>query len=544
MALYESGASSQILLHGNIEDHFLLKTGGSARLCGLVDYLNQLLLGSFDVVLRYDVGNGIRVERGGEIFSKWPALKDHPELPRDPRGGVEALTRYFRYVANLRRLNRETVSVACLVHHAQLVAPSVPYGFNADLAALASLMREWGTDPLLTEHPLVTLLVSENLNDIHPLLVNQPRVARIKIPLPSDTELAGLLRHLLSTCPVALEPLKKDFDLAAKPLAGVTLSSLEGLVRRKQHGGEALSDADLADLKKDLVEQDCGGLIEFIESKKSLDDLHGLDALKKWLRQDLSLWKRGDVQALPKGYLLCGPVGTGKTYLVECLAGEAGVPVVKLKNFRDKWVGSSEGNLEKIFRLIHALGRCFVFIDEADQTLGRRTAGSDDSGVSGRLYSMMAEEMGSSANRGKIIWILASSRPDLIEVDLKRPGRVDMKIPIFPTATTAESWGLIRALCKKRGLDVPAKPEAALLKLVPDLLTPGAAEVIATKVYRLSRADGVTPIAAMTDALKGYQPAVPLETLWAQIELAVREASDMDFIPERFRPDRKAGKGA
>jgi hypothetical protein len=49
------------------------------------------------------------------------------------------------------------------------------------------------------------------------------------------------------------------------------------------------------------------------------------------------------------GYLLCGPVGTGKTYMVECLAGDAGVPVVKLKNFRDKWIGSTEGNLEKIF---------------------------------------------------------------------------------------------------------------------------------------------------------------------------------------------------
>ena len=51
------------------------------------------------------------------------------------------------------------------------------------------------------------------------------------------------------------------------------------------------------------------------------------------------------------------------------------MPVVKLKNFRDKWVGSSEGNLEKIFRLIRALGRCIVFIDEADQTLGRRESG-------------------------------------------------------------------------------------------------------------------------------------------------------------------------
>ena len=144
------------------------------------------------------------------------------------------------------------------------------------------------------------------------------------------------------------------------------------------------------------------------------------------------------------GYLLCGPVGTGKTFLVECLAGEAGVPVVKLKNFRDRWVGSSEGNLEKIFRLVRALGRCMVFIDEADQSLGRRESGSGDSGLSGRLYSMIAQEMADTANRGRVLWMLASSRPDLIEVDLKRPGRVDVKVPLLPTSTQAESAALDR----------------------------------------------------------------------------------------------------
>src|SRR5882672_10022455 len=125
-----------------------------------------------------------------------------------------------------------------------------------------------------------------------------------------------------------------------------------------------------------------------------------------------------------------------------------------MKNFRDKWVGSSEGNLEKIFRLIHALGRCYVFIDEADQALGRRDSASGDSGVGGRIYSMLAEEIGGSTNRGRVIWVLASSRPDLIEVDLKCPGRVDVKIPLFPTTTPREGFDLIRMLCGKRGLAI------------------------------------------------------------------------------------------
>ena len=99
-------------------------------------------------------------------------------------------------------------------------------------------------------------------------------------------------------------------------------------------------------VKKSLVETDSAGLVELIESDRTLGDYHGQEALKAWLRQDARLWRDGVLDALPMGYLVCGPVGTGKTYLVECLAGEVGVPVVRLKNFRERWVGSSEGNLE------------------------------------------------------------------------------------------------------------------------------------------------------------------------------------------------------
>ena len=247
------------------------------------------------------------------------------------------------------------------------------------------------------------------------------------------------------------------------------------------------------------------------------------------------MWKANDLQALPKGYLLCGPVGTGKTFMVECLAGEAGVPIVKLKNFRDKWVGSTEGNLEKIFRLLQALGRCYVFIDEADQAIGRRESASGDSGISGRIYSMLAEEMGSSANRGKLMWILASSRPDLIEVDLKRPGRIDVKIPLFPTTEPRESFDLLRVLCSRRQLVLTDDDYRSVEGIMPTLLTAGSAETLAVKVYRTSRTEGRSPGEALRMCLADYQNPVPLDTLKFQIALAVAEASDLEFVPPTFR---------
>lgn len=212
---------------------------------------------------------------------------------------------------------------------------------------------------------------------------------------------------------------------------------------------------------------------------------------------------------MPKGYLLCDPVGTGKTFMVECLAGEARVPVVKLKNFRNKWVGSTEGNLERIFRLLQAFGRCYVFVDEAVQAIGRRDSDGNDSGISGRIYSMLAEEMGNSNSRSKLIWILASSRPDLIEVDLKRPGRIDVKIALFPTTNTRESFNLIRTLCTKREVKLEDADFASLEPLVPLLLTPGAAEALAVKVYRQVRTSKDTPLDALRACLTDYQNPVP-----------------------------------
>ncbi|HEX7153080.1 MAG TPA: AAA family ATPase [Thermoanaerobaculia bacterium] len=531
-SLYASHAASQFLLFGNINDRFVIPAGEKRALGSIHDFLARVMMPRFDVILSYDVGNGIRIDKGGEIVTKWPAFKENPELPRQPRPAIEWLTRFFRYSANLARLGQESHQIGFTMRAAHLVVPALPGALNYDLSALAMLMRDWASDEL-ARHSLVTWLLADNLHDVHPLLVNNPRAASVEIPLPSPDEIRDALELIAPQFPVALSEVTPAG--IAEQLSGTTLASIENLLRIKNHERTPLRSADVSMMKKELVEKDAAGLIDFIESKRTLDDIHAQDKLKTWLRQDIKLWQLNDVDALPMGYLLCGPVGTGKTFLVECLAGEAGVPVVKIKNFRDKWVGSTEGNLEKIFRLLKGLGRCFVFIDEADQALGKRDAGNSDSGLSGRIYGMFAEQMSNPANRGRIIWILASSRPDLIEVDLKRPGRIDVKIPIFPTTTPQEGFTLIRALAKRRGVILNETDFEGVAPLVPHLLTPGAAEALAVKLYRVVRTEQKTPVEALRETLDGYQTPVPHDVMEFQIALAAREASDGDFVPEVFR---------
>jgi hypothetical protein len=529
---YESTAQGQFILSGNVHDR--LPVGGS--LVNLGGFIEKELLAGFQVIFSFDLGNGLRVTRGADLLEGWSGAKRLDPTLRQPLAAIELVSSFLRYRANLQALGQEkqALHVACILRDADDILPATG-GWSYELGGMASLLRDWAGEAPFSTLPFVSLIIADNLNDLHPSVALNPRAARVKVPLPDTGMLTRALKLLRRDQAAAFDGQESSEEQIAAALTGVAVTAVETLTKQRAHQKQPIKNDDLVRIKKQLVERESANLIEFIESKRTLADYEGQEALKTWLQQDVALWRQGDLKALPKGYLICGPVGTGKTYLVECLAGEAGIPVVKLKNFRDRWVGSSEGNLEKIIGLVRALGRCMVFIDEADQTLGRRTSDSSDSGLSGRIYSMIAQEMSDPDTRGHVVWILASSRPDMIEVDLKRPGRVDVKVPLLPTTTLEESAKLLRALCKRMGLDVTKEQLAHLGNKLPLLLTPGAAEAIAVKAYRLARTRKLEPIQAIEACLTGYQPPVPEDVLNFQMQIAVREATDLAFVPESLR---------
>jgi hypothetical protein len=522
---FESGASGQFMLYGSVHDRRPVR----GELINVEDYVRDELLGDFDVVFTYDLGNGLTVARGGERLAQWvpTAMRS---LPQRPLEALRFVSRYLRYLANLIALDEaDTARVAVVIRGAGQLLPADGDGFEH--GAITAVVREWGASDPFARMPFVSILLSDNLADLEPLIAFAPHAVRVRVPLPSAEELQLALSLLQSKHPRTIPP-STDLTALAAAMVGVSLRTLEQLAKIRTYNKQLLQFSELVAVKKQLVEHDASGLVEFLQSTRTLDDYHGQDALKRWLRQDVTLWKTNDLRALSMGYLLCGPVGTGKTFLVECLAGEVGVPVVKLNNFREKWIGSSEGNLERVFRLARALGRCIVFVDEADQTLGRRDSGISDGGLSGRLYSMIAREMSDTANRGKVMWVLASSRPDLIEVDLKRPGRIDLKIPILPTGTRAESGALLAALAQRYGLDISVEHMNQVDALLPELLTPGAAESLVVKAYRMVRTEGVAAGAALLRCLASYQNPVAPDVLETQMRLAIREATDLSFVPE------------
>ena len=195
----------------------------------------------------------------------------------------------------------ETLQVGCVIKGVDLIAPSVRGVMEHDLGAMVTLMRDWASDSALADYPLATFLIAENLNDVHPLLTRNPRAAQIQVPLPSTSELDDAFRVLSPAYKRVFTPGSSTPVAAA--LAGSTLSAAEKLFKAKEHAREPLSHKDMVDVRKQIVESDNRGLIEFVESTKTLDTLQGCEPVKAWLRQDIKLWELGDVAALPKGYL-------------------------------------------------------------------------------------------------------------------------------------------------------------------------------------------------------------------------------------------------
>jgi SpoVK/Ycf46/Vps4 family AAA+-type ATPase len=364
---------------------------------------------------------------------------------------------------NLMSDEADRLSVAIILDHASYIVPNGEPG-HLSLPASTHLVTllNWATSPHVKRLNMAFVLVDEKLSALSERIVGNPHVASIEVPLPDQTE-----REKFIGFTVGSRDLNEFSDFGkpelSKLTAGISLTDVNVLIQSTIEGDRRLDESVFRGLKKRLIERQCQGLLEFIEPRWGLDMVIGHEAAKTRLREDAALLKRGALESLPMGYLLCGPVGTGKSFLAQCTTGEIGIPCVMLKNFRSKYVGETEGNLERVLSVLRAMGPVVVIIDEADAALGDRSQ-DGDSGTSSRVFAMIAAQMGDTRYRGRIIWMLLTCRPDLLPIDIKRQGRAEVHIPLFYPRDENEVRALFVAMAKKMGAqlvpeDVPPIPQ-------------------------------------------------------------------------------------
>ncbi len=541
--LYFSGTTAAFVLHGNTYDLFRVDdedrdsspSSGSPRYGVLAEFLAEQLFGRWSLVLHYDLGRGLRAFAGRDeqrlkdmVALANKKVGDLSALPKDPAATFALLDRFVRN--NIMAAEQDRQSLALILDQASYVFPSgEPGRLNLQASSQLVTMLNWAMSPHVKRLNMAFVMVDEKLADLSDRLTGNPHVATIEVPLPDAKDREAFISVSAGT--TALKDFS-DFDAAqlATLTAGISLTDLNVLVQSARESGKRLDTGVFRSLKKRLLERQCHGLLEFIEPRWTLDTVVGHEAAKARLREDAALLKRGALDSLPMGYLLCGPVGTGKSFLAQCVSGEIGVPCVMLKNFRSKYVGETEGNLERVLAVLRAMGPVVVVVDEADAALGSREQ-DGDSGTSSRVFAMIAAQMGDTQYRGRIIWMLLTARPDLLPIDLKRQGRAEVHIPLFYPTEESEIRQMFVILAKKLGSrvaleDVPAIPQRGHLS--------GAdIEGMVGRAWRASLLAGADHITreALAEVVVQFMPSTQGLERELQETAAILECTDRQFLP-------------
>ena len=534
---YFSGSTSLFVLHGNVPDLVPLSADGSSY-GGLADFLAEQVFGRWDLVLYYDLARGLRAFAGRD----GPRLKDMVvranesvgDLATARKDSATAFALLDRFVQNNIMAGEESVSAAILIDHASFLLPS---GEPGRLSAAASqqvvTLLNWASSPHVKRLNMAIVLMDESAAALSERITSNPYVSDIEVPMPDEASRARFLHFALEGRAIQTASDYSESELT-RLTAGISCVDINVLVQSAFESGHRLDAVRMRGLKKELIERQCRGLLEFLEPRWNTDVLVGHAPVKQRLREDAQLLQRGDTQTLPMGYLVCGPVGTGKTFLAQCMAGEMGAPCVILKNFRSKYVGETEGNLERVLGVLRAMGPVVVVIDEADAALGNREQ-EGDSGTSSRVFSQIAAQMGDTRYRGKILWMLLTSRPDLLPIDLKRQGRAEVHIPLFYPTLVEEIRAMFQAMARKAGVQL--SPEE-----IPEIHSTGRLsgadiEGIVTRAARRGRLHGESGIGkdALEHELADFLPS--LEGLEKEMQeiAAMLECTDAEFLPEPFR---------
>ena len=536
---YYSRSFALFVLYGNVRDLVPLRTQDATSFVSLDDFLSRALFGQRDLVLHYDRG-GLSFGTPATQSDFRRALEGYDSfhgtsyaqggLPRNPDAVLNLLDNYLR----LRIADGKKIGL--VIDFAETIAPAGDVsGMTAEDRNSLVILKRWARNAAFLAADVTICLISENQIELNQGIVQHPGVASIGIPLPDYAERLEFIRAQLKNRELPPSSEVTDETLATLG-AGLKRVQLQSLISHAVENKQPLTLKFLSQRKKDLIEAESGGLLEFVQSRFDLSFVAGNDQAKHKLQDAAAAIRAGNTDVLPMGYVICGPVGTGKTFITTCFAGEVGIPAVTLKNFRSMWQGVTEGNLERVLTLLKAMSPIAVIVDEADAQLGDRSS-SGDSGVGNRVFAQIAQFMGNTELRGKVIWFLLTCRPDLLPVDLKRQGRAEEHIALFYPDTPEERLALLRAMQRKVGMKpFPADIEKFFLDRAGSLSGADIEAVLVRSHMRSSlqkkaAVDAQDLEAALEDFIPPYYPTeIDLQNL-----VAVLECTSKSLLPKQYR---------
>ena len=531
---YCSKTANLYIVHGNIRDFLPHQMNDDEfNFVKIQDYIAEVLFGNRDIIVFYDRSSGVSFctpKMKNEYLQGLSNGDSEKLLSRDPMDAFHSLEKYFYQNISERR------RIVLIVDYSETVLPNTDISryTDEDRYCLVTLNR-WANDPIFTEGDVSIILLTENLADLNLKIVRSPSTIKVSIPLPDEKVRERFLNFVDRRERLLLEK-GLTAEHVARITSGLNLVNINQLAAESYQEDREINMEYLRQKKKEMIETEAVGLLEFIESEFDLSMVSGHDFVKKRFKSAAKAIKMGRLDVLPMGYLISGPVGTGKSFMVTAFAGEIGIPIVKFKNFRSKWQGVTEANLEKTLSILKAMAPVGVMIDEADAFLGTRNQ-DGDSGTSNRIFAQIASFMGNTAYRGKIIWFLITCRPDLLPIDLKRQGRAEEHLALFYPETLEEKQALFFILVRKLSLKVQKGNVVDLFKRHRFEFSGADLESILIRAKLLSAMNNHVFITKndLEETIRDFIPPAYPHEIELQNLVAVLECTSREMVPKRFQ---------
>lgn len=508
---YNSGIANAFVVTGNIGDY-------ANDQIKIEDYIAYYLkdIRKMDEVAYFDIINGTKY-----------LVKNNDSSDNEPLATL------------CEKLQRNDFKRAYIISYPAILMPSDNrYLQDSDKRNIINLHKALSSVEFMTSNNMVIFLC-ESIKDLNPMFISSnTRTSIINITLPSDIERHKFIKNLLTQANNDgndIETTLTEQDIT-KLTAGLSLVNIEDIILQAIDEGK-LNRKSILNRKKELIQKEYSEIIELYDTEGfGLSSFAGQEDIKSYFKDVIiDAIKNNTTSIVPKGVLLMGPPGTGKTYFSRCLAGDAGINFVefKMSKILDKWVGEAEKNLERAFSVFRALAPVGVFIDEMDQALSR--GDNDSNSVNKNLFGMFLSELSKPENRGKIVWLGATNYPNKIDEALKRSGRFDKKIPFF-APSDVEREAVFKIHLKKTKMHISSDVDITKLSEKTEGYTQAEIENIVVKTLELAlrRKERSISMKTLEDALDYMLPAQN-SRIKEMEDIALLECNDLEFLPQKYR---------
>ncbi|MGI6668201.1 MAG: AAA family ATPase [Acetivibrionales bacterium] len=518
---YKSGISHEFLFHFNVRDLV-----DNYRYMDRYIYDEFIKPRNFGIVAFYDISRGLTflddgMEKEFNIITSNEAVNLMNAMP----------SRIFPHIDKALK----NTKMALFIDYVEKIIPAGDIaGMTLEERIALIWICEWSVNARISSVGSTILMLADNLADVsREVLKSSYRIEPIFVSLPGEEERRKYIEYLLKDDKVKTDITIDEF---AKLSSGLSKKSIKDIKLKSEAEDIPISFEFIKEKKHSVLQKEYGDVLEFIYPEIGFEDIGGMEKAKEYLLKNVvKPIKKGDLRRVPMGILLCGPSGTGKTLLVNALAKTSGFNCVKIDMSRilGQYVGESEKNFKKCLLGAQSQHPVIVFVDEIDTAFRRGESG--DSGVSRNIFSEFLQFTGNTNNRGKVIFIAATNRPDLIDPALKRAGRFDKKIPIL-LPDEKERAEIFKIIIKKYGFQTDVE-DFTIFSAETENYTGAEIETVVRKAYELASEDDnngeMLTAEIMSEAIKRCRPST--QQVQFMTMLAIEECDDKDLLPEKYK---------